>query len=193
MTVEQVETGLDPTPLRWTLRRSLELVESGVIHEGRGIELIDGQVMQTMPQGELHPFLFFALQAAFETMETARQGVRSQPTIILGGHDVYDPEFALIRREALGQRGLPSADDVLWIVEVSVSSRMIDLGPKQSAYARVKIPEHWVFDAIQRGVWVFTDPVEGEYRNAVFVPAGESVEVPTLGKNLDTATIFPPA
>lgn len=192
MTVALADIGAEPAPLRWSNERYLALVESGVIPEGRGIELIDGQLMVQMPQGELHQFLFFALQVAFEAMRAAGQGLRAQPTIQVAEGQTYDPEFALLRPEARTLRRLPQGDEILWIVEVGVSSRTIDLGPKKAAYAAAGIPDYWVVDAAKRGVWTFTDPADGEYRKATFLPAGEAIPVPHLGATLDTGAVFPP-
>ena len=193
MTVALSDVGAEPAPLRWSNERYLALVESGIIPEGRGIELIDGQVILLMPQGELHQFLFFALQVAFEAMRGAGQGLRTQPTIQVAEGQTYDPEFALLRPEARSLRRLPRGDEVLFVVEVAVSSRAIDLGPKKAAYAAAGIPDYWVVDAAKRGVWVFTDPADGEYRRAAFHPAGDPLDVPGLGAALDTGAVFPPS
>ena len=67
--------------MRWTVARFMALVESGVIPEGRGVELLAGQVVTEMPQGKLHFLLFRALQLAFERMEAARHDLVSRPTI----------------------------------------------------------------------------------------------------------------
>lgn len=192
MTVALSEIGAEPAPLVWSNARYMALVESGVIEEGRGVELIDGQVIETMPQGELHQYLFFALQAAFESMRAASQGMRSQPTIQIAEGQTFDPEFALLCPEAVRLRRLPRGDEVLWAVEVSVTSRRIDLGPKKAAYARAGVPHYWVFDTVQPGVHAFADPAEGTYRSERFVPADASLEVPFLGATLDLATVFPP-
>ena len=98
----------------------------------------------------------------------------------------------MLRAEVRQLRRLPRGDEVLWVVEVSVSSRRIDLGAKKAAYAGASVPDYWVVDALKRGVWAFTEPVDGEYRAARFFPAGEAIIVPVIGATLDTGTIFPP-
>ena len=152
------DVGQEPAPLVWSNDRFLALVASGVIGEGPGLELIDGQIIATLPQGELHRFLFFALQSALAAMGAFQGGLRVQPTIQVAEGQTYDPEFALLRPDALRLRRLPLGDEVLWVVEVSVSSRANDLGPKKAAYARADIPDYWVVDAVGRGVWTFSDP-----------------------------------
>ena len=192
MIVALSEVGQEPAPLVWSNERYLALVESGVIEEGRGVELIDGQVILCMPQGELHQFIFFALQVAFEGMRAAGQGLRTQPTVQVAQGQTYDPEFALLRPEAQSLRRLPRGDEVLFVVEVSVSSRTIDLGPKKASYARAGIPDYWVVDATKRGIWLFSDPAEGTYQTERFAPAGEALTVPVLGASLETGAVFPP-
>ena len=131
MTATLVQVGPEPAPLVWSNARYMALVESGVIEEGRGVELIDGQIVSTMPQGEFHQFIFFALQSALAAIGAFEHGLRVQPTVQIAEGQTYDPEFALLRPEALRLRRLPRGDEVLWAVEVSVSSRRIDLGPQE--------------------------------------------------------------
>ena len=192
MTLAEIEAQGEPGPLRWTNERYLALVESGVIEEGRGVELIDGQVVTSMPQGKLHNLLFLALQQAFRRIDFGDFLIATQTTIILRQGNTYDPEFALLRAE-YDPRELPKGEDVLWAVEVSVTSRRTDLNEKKAGYAAAGVPEYWVVDAAKRGVWVFTNPVEGDYRRGTFVPSGEPILVPGAGAMLDTGAIFPRA
>ena len=192
MVVAFEETEQELAPLRWSNERYLALVESGVIEEGRGVELIDGQVMTTMPQGKLHYLICRALQRLFESIGGTHVGFSTQPTIVVAEGEVYDPEFVLLRPE-YAENDLPRASDVLLVVEVSVTSRRTDLSTKKAAYARAGIPEYWVVDAAERGVWAFTDPAEGGYRDERFVAVGESLTVPSVGASIDVGSIFPAA
>lgn len=186
-----VPPGPDLVPLRWSTARYLALVESGVIDDGRGVELIDGQIVVAMPQGELHYFVFYALQRVLAAMGAYEKGLVSQPTVVLRDGDTYDPEFALLRPEAIGRRGLPTAADLLWTVEVSVSSLRTDLGIKKAGYAAAGVPHYWVVDAVGRGVWTFSHPAEGAYEHESYVSEG-SLTVPVLDAPLELRTIFPP-
>ena len=191
MVFAESRIGEEPALLRWSNERYLALVESGVIEETRHIELIDGQVVISTPQGKLHNLLFLALQQAFRKIDFGDLIIATQTTVVLHEGNTYDPEFALLRAE-YDPKELPRGEDVLWAVEVSVRSRGTDLGSKKAGYAAVSVPEYWVVDAAKRGIWVFTNPVDGEYRIGVFVPAGEPIQVPGIGATLDTAAIFPP-
>jgi Uma2 family endonuclease len=191
MSVDQSAPDPGFVPLRWSTERYLALVESGVIEDGRGIELIDGQIVVATPQGELHYFVFYALQGVLAAMGAFDKGLVSRPTVVLRDGDTYDPEFALLRPEAIGRRGLPTAADLLWTVEVSVSSLRTDLSVKKAAYAAAGVPHYWVVDAVGRGVWAFSEPLGGEYGQATFVQAEGSLPVPTLEDRLRLEAIVP--
>ena len=140
--------------------------------------MIDGTIFADPPQGGEHFALFLALQETLIPL-----GARGGSTVILSKENLFDPDYDL--------RELPTGEDVLWAVEVSVSSRATDLGPKKAGYAAAGVPTYWAVDALQCGVSVFTNPVDGEYRDGTFVPAGEPLSVPVVGTTLDTASIFP--
>ncbi len=167
----------------------MALVESGVIAEGRGIELLDGQMVTEMPQGKLHFLLFLAIQRAFGAMDADQYGLATQPTILFPSGSALDPEFAFLRPE-YGATDLPRPEDVRLVVEVSVTSLGYDLGSKKKVYANAEIPEYWVFDATRRGVWAFSDPVDGNYAQERFVQAGESINVPQVERALEVRPVF---
>jgi len=62
------------------------------------------------------------------------------------------------------------------VVEISQSSRQLDLGRKAELYAEADIPEYWVLDVKRRELIVHRDPRDGRYTS-----------VRTLGEH-DTAT-----
>lgn len=162
-----------------------------MIEEGRGIELVDGELIDNMPQGKRHDFIFAALQRAFASMGLFGEGLVVQPTVVMEGDSVLDREFALLSLDAVDRESLPRAADVRWIVEVAVSSRNLDLSSKRDAYALSSIPHYWVVDGIDRGIWVFAEPSEGEYRLQTFYPVGSSVALPLLEASLNSESVFP--
>lgn len=191
--MSQVESNAIPREelMRWSQERFMALVESGVIDEGRGIELIDGQVVEELPQGPLHRFIYIALQRVFSGLDAFNQGLEANTTVLLAGENVFDPEFALLRPEARGRYSLPQGEDVLWAIEVSVTTVRKDLGAKAAVYARSGVPHYWVFDGTRRGVWIFSDPQAGEYGHRIFVTAEETVPMPILHASLTLSPLFP--
>lgn len=178
-------------PFRWSNEQFLALIEAGIVPNGNGIELIDGQLMETGPQGECHLLLFWALQRALASFGGFDKGLAVRPTVVLHGGNVFDPEFAILSRSYRPESGLPKASDVLFVAEVAVSALRYDLGAKKSAYAVAGIRDYWVVDGNRRGVWAFSDPVNGAYLCEEFFGAESDIQVPVLGKMISLASIFP--
>ena len=192
MDVAQIIQEPEIQPLRWSAKGFMALIEADMIEDPRRVELLDGMMVKETPQGEVHRFIFAALQRAFAAAGAIIKGLEISPTILIKDRSVVEPEFAILREEAVGRVELPTDEDVLWVCEVSLSSLRKDLGPKKAIYAEADIPCYWVFDAARRGVWVFSNPENGSYADERFVASGESVQIPVIGGNLDTSAIFPP-
>jgi Uma2 family endonuclease len=192
MMIPFADVGQPTKPFRWSTERYLALVGSGIMPETPRIELIEGQVVETMPQGGLHMFLFAALQRAFASIDGFERGLVVQPTVVVGEGNVFDPEFAFLRPAALAVEQVPTAKDVLMVVEVAVSSKAYDLGAKKAAYAAAGIPVYWVVDGLADGVWCFERPLSGRYDAETFVARDQAVMVPTLGSTVELKQIFPP-
>ena len=177
--------------MRWTTNSYLSLIESGIVPETRWIELVDGQIVESMPQGELHQFIFLALQKAFAAMGAFSDGLAVQPTVRLTEGNVFDPEFAFLVPTALRERRLPVPEEVRMVIEVAVTSKAYDLGAKRAAYAAAGIPAYWVFDGPARGVWVHSSPVAGQYSEQSFLPADQEARLPMATYQIDLDSIFP--
>lgn len=183
-----MDTAEQPPLMRWTTERFLALVESGIIHEGRGVELVDGQVVTEMPQGELHLIALRVLQRALAASGGFEFGMMVAPTLVLAGDNSFDPEIAFL--SSAEYDGLPRGKDVRFVIEVSDSSRAYDLGRKRDVYAAAGIPHYWVVDVVKRGIWDFSRPVDGLYALTRFVATGETIEIPLLEKPLSVESLF---
>jgi Uma2 family endonuclease len=178
-------------PLHWTAQRFLALVEADAFTDVRGLELVNGQIWQEMPQGKLHRYAFIALQRIFDAIGASSQGLEIATTVVLSSDSVVDPEFTFLKREASGREELPTGQDVEWIIEVSVSSRAYDLETKARLYATAGVPQYWVVDVANRGIWMMQNPVSGEYRERSFAGETQVPTMPVLGVQIKVADILP--
>ena len=178
---------------RWTADEFMGLIKAGLIHEPRQVELLDGIIVRKMPPGDDHTFLVENLYLFFVRQRLVDLGLIPAAAVILGERNAIEPDFARFREGALGRYGIKRDADVLWAVEVSVTSAAKDLGPKKRAYAEAGVPDYWVVDEGRRGVWTFSRPVAGVYREERFFPEGEAVPLPGLDAALDTIGLFPPS
>ena len=180
---------MSPRAKLWTPGEFRVLLESGVFGDRIPNELSRGAIVESMPQGEAHRLAFTVLQEVFADLGGARRGFIVNTTLLLGD-SMYDPEIALVREES--RRNSPLiGGDVLWIIEVSNTSRAYDLGEKKTVYAENGIPHYWVVDLVKRGVWTFSSPSSGEYEIGVFHAAsvGE-IPMPAFDASLPLRGLF---
>jgi Uma2 family endonuclease len=131
--------------------------EFGVLPE-RGVELVDGLVVELSARGDRHSYAVSVLAELFVDQRAGRYAVNpANLTLRLSPRDAREPDVVLARRKRSYARERPRPEDVALIVEVSDSSLAYDLGLKKSAYARSGIPEYWVVDIPHHRVHVFRD------------------------------------
>ena len=185
------ERGIDP--YRWSANEFLALLDADLIEEPHRVELLDGIMVVEMPPGDEHNFIDDALHLFFASVGAFSRGIMATPKIVLAGRDVYEPDYALFRPGVIGRFGPKRESDILLAIEVSLSSLHKDLNQKRDAYARAGIPEYWVFDVSRRGVWVFSRPEGGVYREEKFVPEDGQVKIPALDMVINLSGFFPVA
>lgn len=138
-------------------------------------ELIDGSLIFVSPQSSFHSLVLDALmpQLRLQTPDTYR--LRREMTVTLDRRNRPEPDFCLIRTEAVTEEaeetGYQAADTLLVAEVVSPESELRDRRRKPQLYAEAGIPHFW---RLERGkgrrpvVYVYElDPVTQSY-----VPTG---------------------
>ncbi|GGN03270.1 hypothetical protein GCM10007092_17100 [Thermus composti] len=97
-----------------------------------------------------------------------------QNPILLSPHSLPQPDLALLKpRPDFYRSGLPRPEDVLLVVEVSLSTRELDQKVKLPLYAGAGIPEVWLVG--EETLEVYRKPKGGHYRLRLLLEAGEEV------------------
>lgn len=87
---------------------------------------------------------------------------------------------------------LPTAADVLLVIEVADRSLAFDREVKLSLYARHGVPEVWLVDLAERSVAVHRDPSGESYRESRIASEGDRLTVEALpGLQLRIDEILP--
>lgn len=166
---------LTPTPThrkRWTREDCAFLERSGLL-TGKW-ELLDGEIVVTMPQNYPHAnAVSFLLAYCLSLVGPAR--VRTQATMEIHEADQSlnrpEPDLVILREPV---RRIPLASDVLLVAEVSDSTQADDFGHKAILYARAGIPEYWVLDVPRELLVSFRQPESGEYTQRIEHHASDS-------------------
>jgi Uma2 family endonuclease len=154
-----------PKPSRhvWTVESYHQMAESGLLTEDDRIELIEGELLDMAPIGSKHANWVNRFNQVFFTSALGRYEISIQNPVILGTRNEPQPDVMLLKK-ANYMNALPTAADVLLIVEVSDSTLEYDRDVKLGIYARHSIPEVWLLDVNRLELLVYREPADGQYR-----------------------------
>lgn len=144
------------------------MVRAGVFaRDGDGrVELVEGKLVRMSPESLPHARysarLSLALNEALKRLALdERFEVLNSTTVRISETSAFESDGAVIARDADGF--FARAEQVLLIIETSVSSLKRDLGAKSRAYAAAGVPEYWVIDVKNAKLHVFRSPVDGAW------------------------------
>jgi Uma2 family endonuclease len=142
---------------RWTRVEYERLVELGVFRPDERLELIDGALVVSEPQGSRHAATIRRVLAALRRALGDTWQIDSQLPIALDADSEPEPDVAVVQLDPAAYRdGHPSR--AVLIVEIAESSYRIDRDYKTSLYARAGVPDYWIIDLARDAVEVHRDP-----------------------------------
>ncbi|HEX5370784.1 MAG TPA: Uma2 family endonuclease, partial [Dehalococcoidia bacterium] len=97
------------------------------------------------------------------------------------------PDFAIVRpRDDFYRNSIPTAADVLLVVEVADSSLVFDRSTKASRYARAGIAEFWLVDVSGNSVEVHRNPAGDGYADVLHRRRSDTIS-PTAFPSVEIA------
>ncbi len=134
------------------------------------LELIEGEVIDMAPIGNQHAFCVDRLAYFFITQVQEAAVVRIQGPIQLSDFSEPQPDLALLRPHPTYYRQtIPTALDILLLVEVAYSSLEYDKEIKLPLYACHGIKEVWIVDVENNQVEIYTFPQTQGYLNQSYL------------------------
>jgi Uma2 family endonuclease len=180
------------TRRRFSVDEYRRLAEVGILAEDDRVELIEGDIIEMSALGARHVACVARLNARLVPSVGDSAIILVQSPVQLGPQLEPEPDVAVVRyRRDYYSRALPTAEDVLLLVEAADTSLAYDRDVKLPLYARAGIPETWLValnhDAI--GLHTDPDPAEGRYRRVEWKHRGDvltSVAVPSVAIAVET-------
>jgi len=165
-----------PVTLPISIQQYTELVDHGHFEGEVGqIELINGRITRMNPQGPEHADPIDILSEW--CIEQAKRQFRirvEKPIVLPSSSSVPEPDIAWVRRRSYARQH-PGPEDILLLIEASVTSARFDASEKCEVYARDGVPEYWQINVPRREIRVYRDPQGGEYRTLSTHTAHESI------------------
>jgi Uma2 family endonuclease len=191
MTYQQrIEPG--STPVKLTAKDFWLLAESGAFESYSRTELIEGEIWAVNSIWRWHSRT--NAQFAFSVMKGLEAAgldltVYGPGSIAMSDDSVPEPDISVGAHE-------PSAREPisLWAVKIAIelsdTTREMDLGRKAKLYARHGVPEYWVADREQQMLVRHAGPGADGYSQIVSFPFGATVTSATLaGLTVETSSL----
>ncbi len=161
-------------------------------------EIVAGGIFMTPPPGTTHNLIADELHYAVGSVIDRRRFAvfQSQGVALRSVSGIFIPDLCVVARsQAQPGTGFVDSDHVVLTVEItSMGNADHDRKLKKWAYAHGGVAQYVLVDAFDQAgpsVWVFSQPEDGVYRDAVRTPFGERIALADpVAADIDTS-LFP--
>lgn len=171
--VEQPENGVsgaaaaeaELVPFHWTVERFYRAADADVFDDPGRLELVQGRIMEKMPQDPIHRAMRVRLGRQFRAAFTSRLVVIEEcPVRLADDTELIADVVAAYGEEAGFDVRHPVGEDVAVLVEVANTTTASDLGEKAMQYAQSVVSDYWVILLKENAVVVHRDPSQEGYK-----------------------------
>ena len=157
---------LDDLPQRrWTVDEYHRMVAAGILTSRDRVELLDGQIIEMVPQEPPHASTTSSFGNDFVVLFAGKAWVRQQLPITIAPNSEPEPDIAVVKIDSKRYCDRhPTPEDVYLLIEVADSTLNYDRTRKVKAYAKARIWEYWIVDVNQRQLLVFREPQADTYQ-----------------------------
>jgi Uma2 family endonuclease len=172
---------------RWTVEQYHELIDKDILTADDKVELLDGWIVEKMPQKPPHASSTQRLQGTLYRVIPTGWDCRCQLPITLATSEP-EPDLAIVSGDAgTYQERHPYADDIGLLIEITRTSIFKDRVEKARIYAEAKIPEYWIVYVSKGMIEVFSKPANGKecrYRQVKQYFKDDSIPLVLRGKKI---------
>jgi hypothetical protein len=181
---------VERTLRRFTIKEYEQMVETRVLAQDERVELIDGEIVEMSPIGDLHAAFLTNLTHLLVTAVRDQARVQVQGPVRIPPRSIPQPDVALLRPRSYKRKG-GTTDDVLLVIEVADTSLRYDRTVKMRLYARAGIPEYWIVDTNTEALEIYRSPSGERYADQLRPSRDELVGPPAFPEAaLPIASIF---
>ncbi len=168
------------------------MVESGALGPDDPVELIDGLLIQKMPQNAPHATAIVKLNRWLVLNAGEKHSIRPQVPLRLRGSTRPEPNLAVVQGDADDFPEQPTGEQVLLTVEIADKALDAVLRRKALLYAQNGVRELWIVNVERRTVELHRQPSEDGYRSVAVLAEMEPFAPLFLpGQTLRGAEILP--
>jgi Uma2 family endonuclease len=162
-------------PHRFTREQYERMVEAGVFAPGERLELLEGEIVNMVPQKSPHATAISLVSEALRKVLKSDCHIRVQMPLALSDASEPEPDVAVVRGVPRDYAGAHPATALL-VIEVADSTVQYDRRRKLPVYARADIPEYWILDLNNSTLEAYREPSGSEYRQSEVYRSGQNVQ-----------------
>lgn len=168
-----------------------KMAEVGILQE-RGLELINGEIIKMTPIGSRHLSCVNLLNEILVEKLGRKVIVSVQNPVRLNEYNEPEPDISILERtEDRYASQLPTAEDVMLVIEVADSSIDYDRDVKLPIYAENGIPEYWLINLNQKEIEAYREPAGNAYRFRELLRPGDLIKAQSVDLEIPVKNIFP--
>ena len=183
---------------RFTVAQYHRMIATGLLTEEDRVELLEGWIVDKMPQHPAHATAISILLARLQANLPMEWIVRVQSPITLEGSEPEPDLVVVTGPEERYRTAHPACEDVALLIEVADTSLENDRGSKMRMYAGARIPIYWIVNLNERHIEVYTEPKGGKspaYRRRADVAIDGEIPLILNGEEMaqiSALDLFPP-
>lgn len=169
-----------------------KMIDAGVFAGNPNYELIEGEIVKKMTQGDFHIACVNRLTRLFGRFYNDEFILSVQNAVVIGDISEPEPDIALLKfQEDFYASGKADSDDVLLLIEVSDSTVKYDRNVKTRLYAEAGVVEVWIVNLPDQIIEVYSEPKKGKYQTIEKFDKKQTISPKSLPKvNLKVSDIF---
>ena len=141
------------------------MIKAGVFDGKERVELIEGEFVKKMTQGDLHIGCINRLTYLLVPILLNKAIVTIQNAVRINTFSAPEPDVAILRfRNDFYSTGKARPEDILLLIEVADTTVHTDRQIKIPLYARAEVPEVWLVNLPRKIIEVYTEPKNGKYQ-----------------------------
>ena len=141
------------------------IIKAGVFDGKDRVELIEGEFVKKMTQGDLHIGCINVITWIFRNDLPKEYLFSVQNAVQINSFSAPEPDVAVLRfRKDFYSDGKAKPEDILLLIEVADTTVRNDRQVKIPLYASAGVPEVWLVNLPRKIIEVYTEPKNGKYR-----------------------------
>jgi Uma2 family endonuclease len=156
--------------------------QAGILGDNNRVELVEGELIDMAPIGSLHASVVSTLSMFFARQVGDLAIVSTQNPVSLPPDSEPQPDLLLLKpRLDRYRNALPTAADVMLLVEVADTTSKYDREIKLPMYARQGIAEVWLIDLKSGTIEIYREPSSKGYRKLLRPERSDTIAAALLG------------